>query len=106
MYYYNVQESGKRIKNLREKTGMTQEELSEKLNITKNAYQKIERGANGAKIDTLTELANIFNETLDYIVCGVQTKTVESMIDGLDEKQQEFILKSVENMIGNFKEMF
>lgn len=104
--YYDVKESGMRIKELRIKAGMTQEELSEKLDITKNAYQKIERGANGAKIDTLIELANIFNETLDFIVGGVQTKTVESMIDRLDEKQQKFILKSVENMIRNFKEMF
>lgn len=104
--YYDVKESGMRIKELRIKAGMTQEELSEKLDITKNAYQKIERGANGAKIDTLIELANVFNETLDYIVGGVQTKTVESMIDGLDEKQQKFILKSVENIIRNFKEMF
>ena len=50
--YYDVKESGMRIKELRIKAGMTQEELSEKLDITKNAYQKIERGANGAKIDT------------------------------------------------------
>ena len=77
--YYDIVESGKRIKELRQKEGMTQDSLSEKLGITKNAYQKIERGANGAKIDTLVELAEIFNISLDYIVCGKQTQTVESI---------------------------
>lgn len=97
--YYDIVESGKRIKELRQKEGMTQDSLSEKLGITKNAYQKIERGANGAKIDTLVELAEIFNISLDYIVCGKQTQTVESMISGLSENQQIFILEAVSGMI-------
>ena len=63
--YYDIVESGKRIKELRQKERMTQDSLSERLGITKNAYQKIERGANGAKIDTLIELAEIFNVSLD-----------------------------------------
>ena len=100
--YYDVIESGKRIRNLRMKVGMTQDNLSEKLGITKNAYQKIERGANGAKIDTLIELAEIFKVSLDYIVCGKQLQTVESMISGLNESQQAFILATVSSMIKNF----
>ena len=99
--YYDVVESGKRIRDLRTKAGMTQENISEKIGITKNAYQKIERGANGAKIDTLVELAEVFNVSLDYIVCGKQSQTVESMISGLSENQQAFILATVSAMIKN-----
>ena len=100
--YYDVVESGKRIRDLRTKAGMTQENISEKIGITKNAYQKIERGANGAKIDTLVELAEVFNVSLDYIVGGKQSQTVESMISGLGENQQAFILATVSAMINNF----
>ena len=103
--YYDVQESGKRLRDLRMKEGMTQDELSEKLGITKNAYQKIERGANGAKIDTLIELAEIFKVSLDYIVCGKQPQMVESMISVLNESQQAFILATVSSMIKNFELM-
>lgn len=101
--YYDIVESGKRLKDLRMKEGITQDDLSEKIGITKNAYQKIERGANGAKIDTLVRLAEIFNISLDYIVCGKQTQTVESMISGVSENQQAFILATVSSMIKNFE---
>lgn len=101
--YYDIVESGKRIKELRQKERMTQDSLSERLGITKNAYQKIERGANGAKIDTLIELAEIFNVSLDYIVCGKQPQTVESMISGLSKNQQTFILATVSAMIKNLE---
>lgn len=103
--YYDVVESGKRLRDLRMKEGMTQDELSEKLGITKNAYQKIERGTNGAKIDTLIELAEIFKVSLDYIVCGKQLQMVESMISVLNESQQAFILATVSSMIKNFELM-
>lgn len=101
--YYNIEESGKRIRDLRMKQGMTQDNLSEKLGITKNAYQKIERGANGAKIDTLIELADTFHVSLDYIVCGKKTQTVESMLNDLSENHQAFILATVTGMINNLE---
>lgn len=101
--YYDIVESGKRIKDLRMKKGMTQDGLSEKLGITKNAYQKIERGANGAKIDTLVRLAEIFDVSLDYIVCGKQPETLEQILNGVDEKQYAFIMATVSNIISNFE---
>lgn len=101
--YYDVVESGRTIKNLRMKAGMTQDSLSEKLGITKNAYQKIERGANGAKIDTLVRLAEIFNVSLDYIVCGKQPQTLEQILNYTDEKQYEFIIATISNIISNFE---
>lgn len=102
--YYDVQESGKRIKKLREERGYSQDYVAGCLGITKNAYQKLERGANGAKIETLIDIAEMFDTTLDYIVIGKRNETVEDMIGNLDEKEREFILNQVKSMMEGFKQ--
>ena len=69
MYYYLV-ESGKRIKALRKKHGLTQERLAEQLGIAVNTVARIEIGNRGISIDLAIELAVRFDTTLDYIFLG------------------------------------
>lgn len=45
--YYDIKESGKRIKELRKKAGMTQEGLANRLNMSTVAVSNMERGVNG-----------------------------------------------------------
>lgn len=68
--YYDIKESGKRIKELRKKAGMTQEGLAEKIGLSTEMVSRMERGVAGASIDTLGILAEVFNETVDYIAFG------------------------------------
>ena len=68
--YYDIKESGKRIKELRRKEGMTQEVLAEKVGLSTEMVSRMERGVAGASIDTLGTLAEVFNETVDYIAFG------------------------------------
>ena len=56
MFYYDIQESGKRIKELRKAKGLTQEKLSEKIGISCQGLKMIECGINGARIDTFVYL--------------------------------------------------
>ena len=63
-------ESGKRIKALRKKNGLTQEKLAEQLGIAVNTVARIEIGNRGISIDLAIELAVRFNTTLDYIFLG------------------------------------
>lgn len=67
---YNVRESGIRIQKLRKKKGLTQEQLAELMNISCSGIAKIERGAKGASIDLLIDLAELFDVSLDYLVLG------------------------------------
>jgi len=46
MLYYDVKESGKRMKELRRACGHTQETMSEALGISLDGYKQIERGRN------------------------------------------------------------
>ena len=68
--YYDLVESGKRIKALRKKNGVTQEKLAEQLGIAVNTVARIEIGNRGISIDLAIELAVRFNTTLDYIFLG------------------------------------
>ena len=65
--YYDLVESGKRIKALRKKHGLTQERLAEQLGIAVNTVARIEIGNRGISIDLAIELAVRFDTTLDYI---------------------------------------
>ena len=68
--YYDLVESGKRIKALRKKHGLTQERLAEQLGIAVITVARIEIGNRGISIDLAIELAVRFDTTLDYIFLG------------------------------------
>lgn len=100
--YYDITESGKRIKELRESKNLTQGQVSEKLGISLDGYKKIERGRNGAKIDTLVYLAAYFNTSLDYLVCGVEPKSEVDVLIGKKTKgERQFILAMLKDLMKN-----
>lgn len=65
--YYDLVESGKRIKALRKEHGLTQEQLAEQLGVAANTIARIETGNRGISIDLAIELVVRFETTLDYI---------------------------------------
>lgn len=100
--YYNVKESGRRIKAIRERKGQTQEEVSVELGISLDGYRKIERGRNGARIDTLVYLADYFNTSLDYLVGGIEPKSeIDIMLESRSEGEKQYILAMVRDLIKN-----
>ena len=57
-----------RLKEIRNKHKMNQNEVAKKLEITQGAYSNIERGARIPDAITLNKLADLFNCTIDYIL--------------------------------------
>ncbi|WP_066804738.1 helix-turn-helix domain-containing protein [Moraxella oblonga] len=49
------------IRQYREKLDMTQEQMAEKLHLTKNGYAKIERGETALTVARLEQIAGIFD---------------------------------------------
>lgn len=49
--YYDIVNSGERIKELRAARRMTRQQLAEQIGLSVDALRKIEAGVNGAKID-------------------------------------------------------
>lgn len=100
--YYDIVESGKRIKGLRTARGITRLQLAEGVGISVDAMRKIESGTNGAKIDTLVSIADYFCVSLDFIVCGYEKKVeLDSLLAGLDDREVQFVRNIVLNIIKN-----
>ena len=67
---YDPVNVGMRIKNMREKMGLSQEEYSEQLNISRNHLARIEVGLRSASIEILIAISELSNTTIDYLVMG------------------------------------
>ena len=97
-----------RIRQLREKGGLTQETLAIELEITQQQLSKYERNIASIKVESLKKVAAYFNVTTDYLL-GVSevkrdfqgqmkvNKTLDTYYDlieiykGLDEYDQEMV---------------
>jgi len=90
--YYDIEESSRRIKELRLESQSTQESVAEYIGISLDGYRKLERGVNGAKIDTLVSIAELYDVSLDYLVYGQVTPNLEVVSDSLTEGETKFLL--------------
>ena len=66
----NQEKIGKFIARYRKDKGLTQENLAEKLNISKNAISKWERGLNLPDVSIMQELCKILGFTLNELFIG------------------------------------
>lgn len=62
------------IKTMRERAGMSQAELSRKIDVSQPFLNKIERGKKNPPLDVLIEIAKVFDCTIDELVFGGQPK--------------------------------
>lgn len=61
---------GQRIASLRKKRGLTQFELAKLLNISKSALGMYETDKREPNFETLIQIADYFEVTLDYLIVG------------------------------------
>jgi transcriptional regulator with XRE-family HTH domain len=64
----DLERIGNRICTLRRDAGLSQEELAEKLFVTRQAVNKWERGRSMPAIDILSELTGLFDVSLDFLL--------------------------------------
>ena len=67
-----------RIATERKRLDLTQEELTEKLNISQKSISKYETGARKPSFETLTEMAKLFNVSTDYLLGISDSRTGNS----------------------------
>lgn len=68
--HYSPIEIGDRIHDLRKKRKLTQEQLSEKLEISTVYLSLIENGTRKCSLDLIIRIATFFDVSLDYLVMG------------------------------------
>lgn len=101
---------GKRIKEYRQKKGMTQDELAEILDVSSHHLSAMERGVYNIKLSTLVLIINTLGCTADDLFCDVidsgykmRSSRLEDKLDGLPADEQAKILDVVELLIKNSK---
>ncbi|MCX4268496.1 MAG: helix-turn-helix transcriptional regulator [Lachnospiraceae bacterium] len=58
-----------RLRNVRKKCGLTQQNMADKLGISLNAYQKYEQAERSPSLECLVIIADIFDISIDYLLC-------------------------------------
>ena len=86
-----------RLIDLRKKTGLTQYELANMLNVSHQAISKWERGENEPSIDTFISLSKIYDTSLDYILTGKRSINVDLdfIIEYLNPEQVSDLVKTM-----------
>ncbi|MBQ2971677.1 MAG: helix-turn-helix transcriptional regulator [Ruminococcus sp.] len=85
-------EFNEKLQQLRKKKGLTQEELSEKLYVSRTAISKWESGKGYPSIDSLKEIAKFFSVTIDELLSTDEVLSIAQE----DSKQKE---KHQRNMV-------
>lgn len=82
---------GDRLRELRNKKGLSQKGLADKLNLNRSTYARYETSTTQPDYDTLKKLADFFDVTTDYILGN-------SNQPQLTEKDEKDIAKRMEKM--------
>lgn len=98
---------GRRIKSERQKRGITQQQLAERIDISTNFMSLIENGRN-MSVDTLINIANVFGVSVDYLLSDTVNVTKDNIsaqinynLSTLNDDERLFFL----NMIKQYKKI-
>lgn len=65
---------GKRLKELRKRQEMTQDQLAEFLNVSRQSVWGYENNSVEPALDIIIKIADVFNVSLDYLLCRTEEK--------------------------------
>ncbi len=57
-----------KIREFRKTINLTQKQMAERLNISERAYQYYESGQREPNLDTLFDISNVFDISIDYLL--------------------------------------
>lgn len=98
---------GRRIKALRKLKGLSQEKLSEKINIDSKNLSRIETGRGFPSLDTLEKIANALDiETKDFFEFSHESggskelkRILEDLLKDADEEKLKLLVKVVRAIV-------
>lgn len=108
--------TGKRIRALRKESGLTQEELATKLGLNnKSSISQYEKGDALPGDDIKIQMCEIFNCTLDYLMCKSDIRNTQKVklddmeiafasgIKGLNKENQETLKNIMDGLLAKQK---
>ena len=101
---------GKKIQELREKKGLTQEQFARMLDFTPPYLSALERGIYNINLKLLVKILNCLDCSADEMFCDVVNRScavtpnkLSQRFEALTEEEQNKILAVLETMIITFK---
>lgn len=99
-----------RIKILREELDMTQQELANKIDGAKSTVAMYESETRKPSMEILIKLSEIFNCSIDYILCKTDVRNTGEIIDdvlneamiGMSKKDYEKLTETQKKQIRDF----
>lgn len=83
---------GDRLKELREEKELTQEELGKLIRVSRQAVSSYESGENEPSLANLIKIADIFNVSVDYLLCRTKERYNLNL---KSKKNKEFIAELI-----------
>lgn len=68
------------LKNAREKAGLSQSEVANKLHLSRQAISRWENGRSTPDIETLATLSDLYNVSLDYLIKNEVPSEIQSQV--------------------------
>lgn len=96
---------GSRLKEIREIRGLTQTELSKKINIPSTSISHLESGSRKPSFDNLRKISKFFEIPTDYLIGNTESREIGAPdvlyrnIQNLNEKDREVLRSVVDSMI-------
>lgn len=100
---------GKNIAKHRQKLGLTQEQLAEKLDLGNEAISRIERGVTTPSLMRLFDFAMVFHCKVNDLLTGTQSTRKDDiehiglLLNQLSEDDRSFAIKQLEQLIDYLK---
>ena len=92
---------GRRIKAFRTAKNYTQEQLSERLGISRQKYARIENGSNSITLDILTKIADMLDVTVGDITRVLDEQPAVAFRAGTDGASSEKIFDMLDLFYAN-----
>ena len=92
-------EFSKKLQSLRKEQNWTQEQLSEKLYVSRTAVSKWESGRGYPNIDSLKDIANIFNISIDQLLSNDEIINIAKYEVDINNKKTIHLIYSLLDLI-------
>lgn len=97
---FDTMKLGKAISTLRKKADMTQNEVADRLNLSRQAISKYERGESFPDISVLVMIAELFNVTLEQLInCGEPTKGESSILKNVANGNDNISVENIADVV-------
>ncbi|EOS60094.1 hypothetical protein C815_01661 [Firmicutes bacterium M10-2] len=102
-------EIGQRLRNIRIKKNLTQEEMADRICVSCKHYGEVERGKSGFSLENWIRLSTAFHIDLNYLFAGQNTDKIEEdtnfYLIPQQTEDQKMLLQNIFELIEEYAEL-